>query len=172
MRMGNAAIEPVPPAIPDLATFDRRFAEVQPRLLRICSGLAGPDQAQAAVHATYLRTRARLAELSDAEHFDAWVARTAMSVCFNRRPSERRVRDRLRRLRARRRSDVGPSGAGLREVIESLPPRERTVVVLHYGHGYQADEIAARVGATPSTVLAILTGARQRLARQLRTADG
>jgi RNA polymerase sigma factor (sigma-70 family) len=161
-----------PPAIPDLATFDRRFAEVQPRLLRITSGLAGPDQAQAAVHETYLRARAGLSELSNPDHFDAWVARTAMQVCFNRKPSERGVRHRLRRLRARRRSEVGPRAAGLRELIEMLPPRERTVLVLHYGHGYQADEVAARVGSTPSVVRAILYRARQLLARQLRTAEG
>jgi RNA polymerase sigma-70 factor, ECF subfamily len=169
ITMGEALTERPPTSATDLATFDRRFAELQPRLLRICAGLVGADQAQDVVHDTYLRSRSRYAQLRDAAHFDAWVARTATNLCFNRHRSGRRLQDRLPRLVAGRPASA-PRDVGLRELIEALPPRERTVVVLHYGHGYKTDEIAARVGTSPSNARSILFRARRRLAVQLREA--
>jgi DNA-directed RNA polymerase specialized sigma24 family protein len=45
------------------------------------------------------------------------------------------------------------------------------VVVLHYGHGYRTDEIAAKVGTSPSNARTILFRARRRLGEQLREAN-
>lgn len=160
---------PISPAT-DLATFDRRFGEVRERLLRICIGLVGPDHAEDVIHDVYLRTRERIGQLSDPEHFEAWVARSAVNLCYNRHRSQRRLRARLPRVAASR-PPAADRDPGLRELIERLPPRERTVVVLHYGHGYRTDEVAALVGTSPSNARSILFRARRRLADQLREAD-
>ena len=159
-----------PTSAADLATFDRQFAELSPRLLRICTGLVGADHAEDVIHDTYLRSRARLSQLRDPLRFDAWVARTAVNLCYNRHRSGRRLRDHLPRLAASRPEAVDRD-IGLRELIERLPPRERTVVVLHYGHGYRTDEIAARVGTSPSNARTILFRARRKLGEQLREAN-
>jgi RNA polymerase sigma-70 factor (ECF subfamily) len=156
--------------VTDLATFDRRFAELRPRLLRICIGLVGGDHAEDVVQDAYLRSRSRIGQLRDPRHFEAWVARTAMNLCFNRHRSGRRLRDRLPRLVASR-PPMPDRDVGLRELIERLPPRQRTVIVLHYGHGYRADEIAERVGTSPTNVRSILFRARRHLAEQLREAE-
>lgn len=176
-RIGTVAIiadivpegTPISPAT-ELATFDRRFAEVRERLLRICIGLVGADEAEDVIHDVYLRTRQRIGQLSDPERFEAWVARSAVNLCYNRHRSQRRLRDRLPRIVADRppSTDRDP---GLRELIERLPPRERTVVVLHYGHGYRTDEVATIVGTSPGNVRSILFRARRRLAEQLRDAE-
>ena len=160
---------PISPAT-DLAAFDQRFAEQRERLMRICTGLVGADHAEDVVQDTYLRTRDRIGQLHDSGRFDAWVARTAVNLCYNRHRSQRRLRERLPRLVAARSvsSDRDP---GLRELIERLPPRERTVIVLHYGHGYRTDEVAALVGTSPTNARSILFRARRRLAAQLQEAE-
>jgi len=45
--------------VSDLASLDRQFAELRPRLLRICTGLVGADHAEDVIQDTYLRSRAR-----------------------------------------------------------------------------------------------------------------
>ena len=169
ITQGDLLTERIAVPATDLATFDRRFAELRPRLLRICIGLVGSDHAEDVVQDAYLRSRSRIGQLRDPRHFDAWVARTAMNLCFNRHRSGRRLRDRLPRLAGR---TPGPDrDVGLRELIERLPPRQRTVIVLHYGHGYRADEIAERVGTSPTNVRSLLFRARRQLAEQLREAE-
>jgi RNA polymerase sigma-70 factor (ECF subfamily) len=170
ITVGDLVTERAPTAAADLASFDRQFAELRARLLRICTGLVGADRAEDVVQDTYIRSRARIAQLRDPRHFDAWVARTAINLCYNTHRSGRRLRDRLPRLAASR-PDAAERDIGLRELIERLPLRERTVVVLHYGHGYQTDEIAAKVGTSPSNARTILFRARRRLAEQLRQAE-
>jgi RNA polymerase sigma-70 factor (ECF subfamily) len=157
-------------AADELATFDRRFAEVRERLLRICTGLVGADHAEDVVHDVYLRTRARHQQLSHPDRFEAWVARSAVNLCYNRHRSQRRLREGLSRIAAGR-PVAAARDPGLRELIEGLPPRERTVVVLRYGHGYSTDEIASLVGASAVNTRTILFRARRRLANQLREAE-
>jgi RNA polymerase sigma factor (sigma-70 family) len=55
----------------------------------------------------------------------------------------------------------------LRELIERLPPRERTLVVLHYGYGYRVDDIAAMGGLSAVNVKTILFRARRRLREEM-----
>ena len=170
IAIGDLVTERSPTSAADLASFDRQFADLRPRLLRICTGLVGADHAEDVIQDTYVRSRSRIGQLRDPLRFDAWVARTAVNLCYNTHRSGRRLRDRLPRLVAARPA-AADRDVGLRELIERLPPRERTVVVLHYGHGYQTDEIAAKVGTSPSNARTILFRARRRLAEQLRQAD-
>jgi RNA polymerase sigma factor (sigma-70 family) len=53
-----------------------------------------------------------------------------------------------------------------------LPPRERTVLVLHYGHGYQLDEIATLLDLTHTNVRSIIARTRKRLFHAWRMAEG
>jgi RNA polymerase sigma-70 factor, ECF subfamily len=151
-------------------TFDERFAAVSDRLLHICVGLVGADHAEDVVHDVYLRARARFGQLRDRELFDAWICRAAINLCYTRHRDRARWRDRLSALALRPRA-VGEPDLGLRELIERLPPRERTLVVLHYGHGYRLEEIAELLDLTPVNARTILYRARRRLGDQLREAE-
>jgi RNA polymerase sigma-70 factor (ECF subfamily) len=151
------------------ATFDERFALVRDRLLRICIGLVGADDAEDVVQDLYLRARDRAGQLRDDDRFDAWLARAAINLCFNRHRTRSRLLSRLPELFRRR--PPPERDLGLRELIERLPARERTVVVLHYGHGYRLEEIATVLDLTPVNARTILFRARRRLGEQLREAE-
>ncbi|MCA1569689.1 MAG: RNA polymerase sigma factor [Chloroflexi bacterium] len=153
----------------DTDAYDTRFAAIRDKLVRICSGLVGADAAEDVVHDAYLRGRGRIGQLREIDLFDAWVTRMAVNLCMNRHRSGRRLRNLLPSLG--RRPAAAPRDIGLRELVERLPSRERTLVVLHYGHGYQFDEIARLTGLTSVNARSIMFRARRRLADQLREAD-
>lgn len=152
------------------ATFDERFAAVRERLMHICIGLVGRDAAEDVVHDVYLRARARQRQLRDPDRFDAWICRAAINLCYTRHRDRARWLERLPAI-AQRRQPAPESDIGLRELIERLPSRERTVVVLHYGHGYRLEEIAALIDLTAVNTRTILFRARRRLGQWLREAE-
>jgi len=148
------------------AAFTERFSHLRGRLLAVCTGLVGADEAEDVVQDTYLRARARRGELRDQGAFDAWLIRIAINLCYSRHQRARTLR---RLLPALGRADVDRSrDLALRDLIERLPPRERTVLVLHYGHGYQLEEIARLLGLSAVNVRAIASRSRRSLGRQWR----
>lgn len=150
------AIEPVRDAA---VAFDERFTEARPRLVAICRGLVG-DDAEDVVHDTYLRARARLAQLREPASLDAWLTAVAVRECYARHRRRRRLAELLAAVRP---SPPAASDSGLRELVEALPSRDRTIVVLHYGHGLSLEEIARLLGQKPATTRSVLFRARARL---------
>jgi RNA polymerase sigma-70 factor (ECF subfamily) len=146
--------------------YDVRFTAIRDKLVRVCAGLVGNDSAEDVVQEAYLRGRSRFAQLRDLDLFEAWMTRLAINLCVNGQRREGRFRDRLPFLGRKER--VMPRDTGLRELIERLAPRERTLVVLHYSYGYQFDEIARMAGLTAGNVRSIVFRARRRLRDQLR----
>ena len=148
------------------AAFTERFSQLRGRLLGVCIGLVGADDAEDVVQDTYLRARARRGELRDVAAFDAWLMRIAINLCYSRHQRARTLR---RLLPGLGRADVDRSrDLALRDLIERLPPRERTVLVLHYGHGYRLEEIARLLGLSAVNVRAIASRSRRALAREWR----
>lgn len=154
---------------PPSAAYDERFAAVRERLVQICAGFVGADAAEDVVQDAYVRGRARFAQLRDVDLFDAWLTRLAINLCMNRHRAGRRLRALLPSLWPR--SAAAPRDIGLRELVERLPARDRTLVVLHYGHGYQFDEIARMTGLSTVNARTIVFRARRRLADQVREAE-
>jgi len=150
------------------AAYDARFEVARERLVRICAGFVGADAAEDVVHDAYLRGRSRFGQLRDIDLFEAWLTRLAINLCVNRTRSGRRLRDLLPSLRP---TPPVQRDAGLRELVERLSPRERTLVVLRYGHGYRFDEIARMTGLSTVNARSIVFRARRRLAEELREAD-
>lgn len=150
------------------ASFDAAFDAIRPSLLRVCASLVGPDDAEDVVHDTYLRARSRLRQLRDASLLESWLFRIAVNLCYGR---HRRRRGLLARLGATVVNAPAVPDIGLRELIEQLPIRERTVLVLHYGQGYRLDEIAELLSINYATVRTIVARTRHRLYRALMEAD-
>ena len=65
------------------------------------------------------------------------------------------------------REQPAQSDPDLRGVIERLPFRERTIVVLHYGHGLTLEEIAHLLALKSATVRSVLFRTRKRLREHL-----
>lgn len=146
------------------ASFDRCFVVVRPRLLAICIGLVGRDSAEDVVHDTYEKGRGAFGQLRDVDAFDAWIARIAVNLCKDHRRRGNLARARLPALvRADRTSS---RDIALTELIERLPPRERTVLVLHYGHGYALHEVAQLLGMSHTNVRTVIARTRHRLAEE------
>lgn len=152
------------------AAYDARFNVMRERLIRICAGFVGPDAAEDVAHDAYLRGRAKWHQLRDPDLFEAWLTRLAINLCLSRHRSGRRLLDRLRSLVSSE-ADAPARDVGLRELVERLTPRERTLVVLHYGHGYSFEEIAKMARLSPVNVRTIVFRARRRLADQLGERD-
>ena len=152
-----------------VADYDSRFAAARDRLVGICAGLVGTDAAEDVVHDAYLRGRSRFAQLRDLDLFESWLTRSAINLCLNRQRRARRLRDLIPGLG--RAAPPAPRKVGLRQLIERLTPRERTIVVLHYGHGYRFDEIARMAGLSAVNVRSIVFRARRRLRDQLGEPD-
>jgi RNA polymerase sigma factor (sigma-70 family) len=152
--------ERVRPATGERVDVDAAFEEVRPRLVRIAIGLVGAAAAEDVVHDTYLVARERIGQLRDPLAIEAWLARICIHRCFRLR----RRRIHLERLLPR----LAPAAAtgpdlDLRSLIEELSPRERTVIVLHHGHGYSLAEVGDLVGVSHANARAIASRARRRL---------
>ncbi len=152
----------------EASDFDARFAVARGRLLAICSPLVGGNEAEDVVHDTYLAGRVRYSSLRDPDAFEAWLIRIAINRCMDRHRRGARVLPLGPRHEARSASD---RDLGLRELIERLPPRERTILVLHYGHGYGLQEIGQLLDLSHTNVRTIIARARQGLLRQMREAE-
>ena len=76
---------------------------------------------------------------------------------------EGRRRNAFRRLGNERTSDVAPPDTSVRTVIDALPERHRTVVLLHYYADLPVADVARAVGRPEGTVKRELSEARTRL---------
>lgn len=150
------------------ADFDARFALARERLLRIAGSLVGAQEADDVVHDSYLLGLQRYEQLRDASAFESWLTRIVVNQCFGRHRRSRRLRQLLPALLPRGAAAPDP---GLRDLIERLPPRERTVLVLHYGHGYGLAEIADMLDLTHTNVRTIIARTRRRLFHAWREAE-
>lgn len=152
----------------DTSSFDARFSMVRSRLLAICTPLVGGNEAQDVLQDTYLAGRSRYRNLRDPDAFDAWLIRIAINRCMDRHRRGARLLPLAPRDDARLTSD---RDAGLRELIERLPTRERTILVLYYGHGYRLQEIGKLLDLSHTNVRTIIARARQRLLRAIRESE-
>jgi RNA polymerase sigma-70 factor (ECF subfamily) len=153
--------------IVETVDFDRRFGLARPRLERICGSLVGASDAADVVHDVYLQARSRLAQLRDPDALEAWMTRIAVRACYDlQRRGRRTVAYPMAVLEA-------PAGrdAALVELVERLAPPDRTIVVLHYGHGYALDEIARLLDLNYATVRSRIARARIKLFREWTEVD-
>jgi RNA polymerase sigma-70 factor (ECF subfamily) len=130
--------------------------------------MVGRDEAHDVVHDTYLAARERLEKLRDPRALEAWLIRIAVNRCVDHHRRGGRLVTLDGAAESRSRASGDPE---LRQMIEALPPRERTILVLHYGHGYRLGEIADLLSLSATNVRTIIARTRQRLLRALREAD-
>ena len=139
--------------------FDAAFEACRPRLLALARSLLGAEAAEDAVHDTYVAGREALGQLRDPAAVEGWLKRICVTRCY-------RVH-RRRRLLDRIVASLAPaqpaSDAGIRDLVEQLPHRQRVVIVLHYGHGYTLAEISELLDERYDNVRAIASRARRTL---------
>ena len=143
----------------DRDRFDLAFEGLRPRLLALARSLLGPEAAEDAVQDTYVLGREALGQLRDPAAVEGWLRRICVTRCY-RVHRRRRVLDRVLASLA---PPPPARDAGIRDLVEQLPHRQRVVVVLHYGHGYTLAEISELIDERYDNVRAIASRARRKL---------
>jgi RNA polymerase sigma-70 factor (ECF subfamily) len=140
--------------------LDLRFAEARPGLVRLCTSLVGAADADDVVQDVYMIARRQLEQLHDRDALGAWLKRIAVNRCYDQHRRAKRLRERLPLLH---RSTTPHQDLSLVELVERLPPRQRTVLVLHYAYGYSLNEIAELLSLTHVNVRTIIARTRRSL---------
>lgn len=102
-----------------------------------------------------------------------WVYRVATNLAISwHRRAAREVRARARLQRWENTTVAAPEAyPELHRAVESLPPRQRAAVALHYVLGLSMEQAAEAMGCKPGTVKSLLHGARAKLRAQLGEDD-
>jgi RNA polymerase sigma-70 factor (ECF subfamily) len=157
------------------------FDEFRPDLLRLCTRMVGPVDAEDSINDAFQRAQRQLDSYDTTRPFKSWLLSIAAHHCV----------DRLRRRSLEKRlfdpdeSDVegfaGQSGSALdelvqtrrqtsvRDAIDRLPDRHRAPLVLRYFAELDYDAIGAELNLTRSQVATSLFRAKQRLRELLRS---
>jgi RNA polymerase sigma-70 factor (ECF subfamily) len=145
--------------------------------------LGDPQEAEDAAQEVFFRAYRKLGSYDPGRKFSTWLLSIASHHCI----------DRLRRRRLKWHSiddenlpqdvmishEPGPERhalqnereAQVQELLNTLSPDYRTVVVLHYWYDLSYEEIAETTGSTVSAVKSRLFRARRMLAKQLQGAQ-
>lgn len=164
----------------DAAAFGRLIDREAPRLMRFACGILGnPEEAEDVVQDTLLRLWENAAEWTPDARLGTWLHR----ICYNRSI------DRLRRRRnfvdddelLELSDNAEPADAllvraetvaSIRDVVERLPARQRTAVLLFHFQDLPQREAAAVMDVSEAAFESLLSRARRQMRRWLADNDG
>lgn len=153
--------------------FDEFYAGTAARIVRHAYALTGDlDDAGDIAQEAFARAWQRWSSVSACDSPEAWVRRVATNLAINR---WRRAR--TARLAAARQGSAGyapeisTDTVALVAGLRTLPPRQRTVLVLHYLADLPVERIAAELGCPTGSVKAWLSRGRAALAAAVRADD-
>ena len=149
----------------DKQEFARRVTQMQGSLYRVAASyLRGESDRLDAVAEAIARAWEKRGTLREEAWFATWITRILIRVCVDMQRKQKRMTpvDTLPET---------PTGedscAALREAVDSLPQKLRTMVVLYYMEGYEVLEVARIMGTTKGAVCAGLSRAREKLRAML-----
>ena len=151
----------------DKDAFAARVTAMQQSLSRVAAGyLRGEADRLDAVSEAITRAWEKRGTLRDERLFATWLTRILIRECVNIQRRQRRAVP-VDTLPEQAQEDGSDDVQSLREAIEALPQRQRTMVVLHYMEEYDVREVARIMGTTRGAVCAGLSRARGTLRRRL-----
>ena len=149
----------------DKQEFARRVTQMQSSLYRVAASyLRGESDRLDAVSEAIARAWEKRGTLREKAWFATWITRILIRVCVDIQRKQKRMTpvDTLPET---------PTGedscAALREAVDSLPQKLRTMIVLYYMEGYDVQTIARIMGTTKGAVCAGLSRAREKLRSML-----
>jgi RNA polymerase sigma-70 factor (ECF subfamily) len=156
-------------------SFERFFLAHYDSIVRSLTMITGDhERASDAAQEAFIKAYARWGSLRSYDLPEAWVRRVAINRCRDTHRSDRRRAD-------RERPDVAPPTSSPADgvvgrtiavqLVQHLPPRQRTVAVLFYLDDLSIEEIARTLGLRVGTVKFHLSKARHRL-REVLLRDG
>ena len=146
----------------DKEQFARRVTDLQGSLYRVAASyLQGESDRLDAISEAITRAWEKRHTLRDETLFRTWITRILIRECVNIQRKQKRSVP-VEQLPEAAQDEDGRVVA-LREALEQLPRRHRTMIVLHYMEGYDVRETARIMSTTKGAVCAGLSRARQRL---------
>jgi len=146
----------------DKDTFARRITQIQDSLYRVAASyLRGEHDRLDAVSEAILKAWDKRETLRDERYFGTWMTRILIRECVNIQRRQKRVLP--METMPEETDEPDEAVSALRDALERLPQRLRTMAVLHYMEGYDAREVARIMGTTKSAVCAGLFRARGKL---------
>ena len=147
--------------------FTARLEPLKPRLYRTALLYFGSEsKAVDVVDEAVYRAWCKRKQLREPAAFESWLTRILIRECVNIQRRQRRAVP-VDTLPEQAQEDGSDDVQSLREAIEALPQRQRTMVVLHYMEEYDVREVARIMGTTRGAVCAGLSRARGMLRRRL-----
>lgn len=151
----------------DKDDFAARVTTMQQSLYRVAASyLRGEADRLDAVCEAIARAWEKRGALRDERLFSTWITRILIRECVNIQRRQRRSVP-VDVLPEQIQEEEGSDVRSLREAIETLPQRQRTMLVLHYMEGYDVREVARIMGTTTGAVCAGLSRARETLRRRI-----
>ena len=151
----------------DKDAFAARVTAMQQSLYRVAAGyLRGEADRLDAVCEAVARAWEKRGTLRDERLFATWLTRILIRECVNIQRRQRRTVP-VETLPEQAQEDESDTVRSLREALETLPQRQRTMVVLHYMEDYDVREVARIMGTTRGAVCAGLSRARDALRRRI-----
>jgi RNA polymerase sigma-70 factor (ECF subfamily) len=166
----------------DPDAFDEVVRRFQPQVSRLANRLLGwrsRAEVEDVVQEVFLAALTHCRRFRGQASLATWLTAITLNKC---RSHQRRWRVALRLFVRNRRDDgsdapappppdapaLAETSAAVRGAVQSLPPKDREVIVLRYFENLSAPEIATLTGASRSAVEVRLHRARARLADLLR----
>lgn len=158
--------------------FDRLYLRHQDYVYNVCLGVLGnPDDARDCAQETFLRAYRKVGEFRARAAFSTWLYRVAVNVCVGHlRKRPRAAAASLEDENVREIADDAPEvWTGLerevdeklvREVVASLSPDYRTVLVLRYFQNLSYEEMVEVLGYNMGQLKVKLHRARRAFARK------
>lgn len=141
--------------------FARRVTAAQESLYRVAASyLRGESDRLDAVAEAIAKAWEKRRTLRDEALFTTWLTRILIRVCVDMQRRQKRV---IPTDEVRDKPAEDERVSALREAIEGLPQKERTMIVLYYMEGYDVREVAGLMGTTKGAVCAGLSRAREKL---------
>ena len=151
----------------DKDAFAARVTAMQQSLYRVAASyLRGEADRLDAVCEAVARAWEKRGTLRDERLFATWLTRILIRECVNIQRRQRRTVP-VETLPEQAQEDESDTVRSLREALETLPQRQRTMVVLHYMEDYDVREVARIMGTTTGAVCAGLSRARETLRRRI-----
>ncbi len=162
----------------DMQAFDALFYRYKDGIFRLGFAITkDPSAAEEIVVDTFARAHRAIGRLEPEGSLRPWLYRVAVNLSYNRRPRKGRVMSTLEDVNEERMTSDERSPSSLAELaelrtivlaaVDTLGPKHKIVVVLHYLNGLNLAEIAQVVDCPVGTVKSRLHYALRRLRAHL-----
>ena len=167
----NDTVDAMLAAAGDALAFERLYRKHLARVYSLARRMIGPDEADDATQAVFIRAWEKLGTFRGESAFGTWLHRLAVNVIVERFRTLGTARERFladgEAALERMPGAAGPSKHDARmdldAALKRLPPGARQVFVLHDVEGYRHEEIGQMLGVSIGTSKSQLHRARMTL---------